>query len=91
MEQLVRFLLNSLQVLVVDCGTISSIPATINTGSALNVESDMVVLQSTFGNPSAATSNWTVSTYNGYLVVGSGTGETISGSTTLKLYLMKSR
>ena len=82
---------DKLEVLVVDCGTISSIPATINTGSALNVESDMVVLQSTFGNPSAATSNWTVSTYDGYLVVGSGTGETISGSTTLKLYLMKSR
>ena len=51
----------------------------------------MVVLQSTFSNPSAATSNWTISTYNGYLVVGSGTGETISGSTALKLYLMKSR
>lgn len=83
--------LNSIQVLVVDCGTISSIPKTINTGSALNVESDMVVLQSTFGNPSAVTSNWTISTYNGYLIVGSGTGETINGSTTLKLYLMKSR
>ena len=82
---------DKLEVLVVDCGTISSIPATINTGSALNVESDMVVLQSTFGNPSAATSNWTVSTYDGYLVVGSGTGETISGSTSLILYLMKSR
>ena len=82
---------DNLEVLVVDCGTISSIPTTINTGSALKVESDMVVLQSTFGNPSAATSNWTISTYDGYLIVGSGTGETISGSTTLKLYLMKSR
>ena len=82
---------DNLEVLVVNCGTISSIPATINTGSALKVESDMVVLQSTFGNPSAATSNWTISTYDGYLIVGSGTGETINGSTSLVLYLMKFR
>ena len=76
--------LNKLMVLKVDCGTVSSLPATVSNSE---VTSDMVVLQSTFGTPSAATSNWTVSTSEGQLTI-SGS---ISGSTTLTLYLMKSR
>ena len=75
---------NKLEMLPVNCGTISSLPTTINNS---NVESDMVVLQSVLGTPSAQVSNWTVTTANGSLTI-SGT---ISGSTTLTLYLMKSR
>jgi len=82
-------LINRLEVLVVDCGTISSLPTTINTGSALSVESDMVVLQSTFGTPSAATSDWTVTTSNGSLTISGSIAS--NSSTTLTLYLMKSR
>ena len=82
---------DKLEVLVVDCGTISSLPKTVNTGNALNVENDMVVLQSYFSNPSAVTSDWKITTNNGSLVVGSGSGNTISGQTNLILYLMKSR
>lgn len=84
--------INKLEVLVVDCGTISSLPQTFNgsNGAAFaNVEDDMVVLQSYFGTPSAATSDWTVSTGTGQLTI---SGSIASGSsTTLKLYLMKSR
>ena len=83
---------NKLEVLVVECGTISSLPQTFNsTNGAVfaKIEDDMVVLQSTFSNPSAATSNWTVTTGTGQLTI---SGSIASGSsTTLKLYLMKSR
>ena len=72
------------ECLVVSCGTISSLPATI---SNANVESDMVVLQSVLGTPSAQTGDWTVTTASGSLTI-SGS---ISGSTTLTLYLMQSR
>ena len=74
----------SLEVLAVNCGTISSLPTTITN---TNITNDMVVLQSTLGNPAAQLSEWTVSTANGKLTI-SGT---ISGSTALTLYLMKSR
>ena len=84
--------LNNIRVLVVNCGTISSLPTTLtssNVASIAEVTSDMVVLQSTFGTPSAATSNWTVSTGNATLTI---SGSIASGSsTTLTLYLMKSR
>ena len=83
---------NKLEVLVVDCGTISSLPQTFNSsnGAAFaNIEDDMVVLQSYFGNPNAATSNWTVSTGTGQLTISGSIAS--NSSTTLKLYLMKSR
>lgn len=73
-----------LKTLVMNCGTISSLPVTINNTS---VTEDMVVLQSTLGTPSAQTGDWTVTTAAGSLTI-SGS---ISGSTTLTLYLMKSR
>lgn len=73
-----------MECLVVDCGTISSLPTTITNA---NVENDMVVLHSALGTPSAQLSDWTVTTANGSLTI-SGT---ISGSTTLTLYLCKSR
>jgi len=73
-----------LEALVIDCGTVSTLPKTVTDA---NIEDDMVVLNSELGTPSAQTGDWTVTTSAGSLTV-SGT---ISGSTTLKLYLMKSR
>lgn len=73
-----------LEVLVVDCGTISSLPTTISNSA---IEGDMVVLQSVLGTPSAQTGQWEVATTSESLTI-SGS---ISGSTALTLYLMKSR
>lgn len=73
-----------LETLVVNCGTISSLPTTITNS---NIESDMVVVNSTLGTPASQLSDWTVTTSSGSLTI-SGT---ISGSTTLTLYLTKSR
>lgn len=70
-------------VLVVNCGTISSLPKTVANS---NITSDMVSVKETFGTPSAQTSDWTVTTTSGSLTI-SGS---ISGSTTLILYLMHS-
>jgi len=75
---------DKLEALVIDCGTVSTLPKTVTDAS---IEDDMVVLNSEIGTPSAQTGDWTVTTSAGSLTV-SGT---ISGSTTLKLYLMKSR
>jgi len=73
-----------LPVLVVSCGTISTLPSTINDD---DITEDMVVVNQTLGTPAAQTGDWTVSTSNGSLTI-SGS---ISGSTTLTLYLSKSR
>lgn len=64
--------------------TITSLPRTVTNSK---VSSDMVVVNSVLGTPSAQTSDWTVETYDESLRV-SGS---ISGTTTLTLYLMKSR
>lgn len=72
------------EVLVVDIASFSSLP---QTASDANIESDMVCVNSVLSNPSAQTGDWTVNTSSGSVTV-SGT---ISGSTTLTLYLMKSR
>ena len=72
------------EVLVIDIASFSSLPKTV---SNANITSDMVVVNSTLGTPSAQTDDWTVSTSSGSLTV-SGS---ISGSTTATLYLMKSR
>lgn len=82
-EEIIRAYSNP-EVLVINCGTVSSLPKTVTDA---NIEDDMVVLNSEIGTPSAQTGDWTVTTSAGSLTV-SGT---ISGSTTLKLYLMKSR
>ena len=73
-----------LPVLVVDCGTVSALPATI---SETEITADMVALKATLGTPSAQTSDWTVDTSDGSLTI-SGS---VSGSTTVTLYLCKSR
>lgn len=71
-------------VLVVDIASFSSLPQTITNSS---ITSDLVVVNSELGNPSAQTGDWTITSSNGSLTV-SGS---ISGATTLKLYLMKER
>ena len=71
-------------VLVVEVASFSSLPQTINNA---DITSDMVVVNSVLGTPSAQTSDWTVTASNGSATVAGS----ISGSTTLTLYLMKSR
>lgn len=72
------------EVLVINCGTVSSLPKTVTNA---DIEDDMVAVNSVLGTPTAQTGDWTITTAAGSLTV-SGT---ISGSTTLTLYLMKSR
>lgn len=72
------------EVLVVSVASFNSLPQTISNPL---VESDMVVVNSVLGTPSAQTDDWTVATLNGSFTI-SGI---ISGSTTLTLYLAKSR
>ena len=71
-------------VLVVTKMAFTSLPQTITNS---NITSDMVVVNSILGSPAAQTGDWTVTTSDGSLTV-SGS---ISGSTTLTLYLAKSR
>ena len=71
-------------ILIVSVPSFSSLPKTVSNS---NVTSDMVVIKAELGTPSAQTSDWDVTTSNGSL----GITGTISGSTTLKLYLAKSR
>lgn len=71
------------KVLQVDIASFSSLPQTVTNSS---ITSDMVVVNSVLGTPSAQTGDWTVTTGTGTLTV-SGS---ISGSTTLTLYLAES-
>lgn len=73
-----------LKVLVVTSSSFNSLPQTITNA---NITSDMVVVNSVLSNPSVQTGNWTITTSNGSLTI-SGS---ISGSTTLTLYLEKQR
>ena len=75
---------NVMPVLVVDVEAFSSLPQTVVNE---NITADMVVVNSVLGTPSAQTSDWVVTTFDGSLSVAGD----ISGSTTLTLYLMKSR
>jgi hypothetical protein len=72
------------EVLAVSVASFSSLPQTV---SNTNIDSDMVVVNSVLGTPSAQTGDWTVTTSSGSLTIAG----TISGSTTLTLYLAKSR
>lgn len=73
---------NELKVLVITSSSFSSLPQTL-TNSSITV--DHVVVNSVLSNPSAQTGDWTITTWNGSLTIGG----TISGSTTITLYLMK--
>lgn len=71
-------------VLVVEVSSFTSLPQTVTNA---NITSDMVVVNSVLGTPSAQTGDWTVTTADGSATI---TGS-ISGETSLTLYLMKSR
>ena len=75
---------STLKVLVVEKASFNSLPQTI---ADERITTDMVCIKSELGTPSAQTSDWTVDTNTEGQVTISGT---ISGSTTLKLYLAKS-
>ena len=68
------------KVLVIDIASFSSLPQTVSNSA---ITADHVVVNSVLGTPSAQTGDWTVTTGAGTLTV-SGS---ISGSTTLTLYL----
>lgn len=83
--------LAKLEVYVVTFASFNSLPQTYpSSGTDANIETDMVCIHAELSNPSAQLSNWEVDTDTaGKVTV--GTGGSISGSTTLKLYLAKSR
>lgn len=68
--------------LVVASSSFSALPLTISNSA---ITSEHVVVNSELSNPSAQTGDWTVTTSNGSLTI-SGS---ISGATTITLYLMK--
>lgn len=72
------------EVLVVEFNSFSSLPQSKSNSS---ITSDMVVVDSFLGTPSAQTGDWTVTTSDGSLTVAGD----ISESTSMTLYLMKSR
>jgi hypothetical protein len=75
---------NVMPTLVIEVASFSSLPQTVTNES---ITADMVVVNSVLGTPSAQTGDWTVTTANGSATI---TGS-ISGETSLTLYLMKSR
>lgn len=75
---------NVMPTLVIEVASFSSLPQTVTNES---ITEDMVVVNSVLGTPSAQASDWTVTTADGSATVAGS----ISGSTTLTLYLMKSR
>lgn len=83
-ESLAEIVAETREVLVVTVASFSSLPQTITNA---DITSDMVVVNSVLGTPSAQTGDWTVTTSNGSANIAGS----ISGSTTLTLYLMKSR
>lgn len=76
--------IESLETLVLTVPSFSALPQTITDS---RISADHVVVNSVLGTPSAQTSDWTVTTNEGSLTI-SGS---ISGSTTLTLYLNMSR
>lgn len=77
-----------LEVYKVTMTNISTLPKTYpDSGTDANIEDDMVVINSVLSNPAAQTSDWTWVTSPGTLTI-SGT---VSGTTDIDLYLMKSR
>ena len=71
-------------VLVIEISAFTALPQIVTNE---NITDDMVAVNSVLGTPSAQTGDWTVTTSNGSVTV---TGS-MSGETSLTLYLMKSR
>lgn len=80
----IKNLVNEDKPLWIDCGTVSSLPKTV---SNAKITASMICTHSELGTPSAQTSDWTVTTASGSVTI-SGS---ISGSTTLKIFLEKSQ
>ena len=74
--------ITELKTLVVESTSFSSLPQTISNAA---ITSDHVVMNSVLSNPSAQTGDWTITTSSGSLTIAG----TISGSTTVTLYLLK--
>lgn len=70
--------------LVLDCGTLTELPASITDS---RITEDMVAIGMTLGTPTAMRGDWTVNTSNGSLTI---SGDMI-GSTTVVLHLSKGR
>lgn len=73
------------EVLIVTASSVSSLPATI---SNANITTDMVCIKAELTVPSAQTGDWAVDTNTAGQAKITGT---ISGTTDITLYLMKSR
>lgn len=73
------------ECLVLTQASISALPVTISNAA---IDTDMVVINAVLSNPAAQTADWTVNTDTAGQATISGT---ISGTTNLTLYLMKSR
>ncbi len=73
-----------LPCLIINCGTVSSLPVTINN---TQITSDMKCIDVNLSNPWAESDDWTATTANGSVTI-SGT---TNGSTDVTLYLMKTR
>lgn len=82
--EIVKGTIESLETLVVTVSSFSGLPQTVTNAK---ISADHVVVNSVLSNPSSQTSDWTVTTADGSLTI-SGS---ISGSTTLTLYLNKAR
>lgn len=76
-------ILEEVKTLVLTTSSISSLPQTVTDS---RISADHVVVNSVLSNPSAQTGDWTVTTSDGSLSIAGS----ISGSTTVTLYLCKS-
>lgn len=76
-------ILEEVKTLVLTTSSISSLPQTVTDS---RISEDHVVINSVLSNPSAQTGDWTATTSDGSLTIAGS----ISGSTTVTLYLCKS-
>lgn len=83
-KKLLYHIVDELPTLVLTTASFSSLPQTVTDS---RIKSGHVVVNSVLSTPSAQTSDWTVETSDGSLTI-SGS---ISGSTTVTLYLTKSK
>ena len=82
LSSLLYYILDKFRTVKVDVTLFSSLPQTVTDS---RITADHSVVQSVLSNPAAQVGDWTVTTSDGSLTI-SGS---ISGSTTLTLYLNK--
>ena len=73
------------ETLILSASSVSALPYTFSNAA---IETDMVCINSELSNPAAQLNDWTVNTDTAGTAVISGS---ISGTTDIKLYMMKSR